>query len=94
MNDGCLEVIWVDFSWMNGNIFGFNLINLFIKDIVSVLVNGYVIIWFVVDNLGICSWSLNYNCFFCYNLVCISKLILGSFCNMINFNLMLICFDE
>lgn len=31
----------------------FNFIDLFIKDIVSVFVNGYVIIWFEVDNLGV-----------------------------------------
>lgn len=53
LNELCIRVIWVDFFWINGNILGVNFVNLFFKDIVNVLVNGYVIIWFMVDNFGI-----------------------------------------
>lgn len=93
LNDGCSEATWADPSWMNGNIPGLNLMNPPIKDTVSVPAHGYVIIRFVADNPGTCSWSLNHSRLFCYNLVHISKLTWGSFCNMTNFNSMLICLD-
>lgn len=54
LNNECMRVIWVDLWWINGFILGVNFINLFFKDMVIVLVNGYVIICFMVDNFGIC----------------------------------------
>lgn len=54
VNNECMRVIWVDLFWINGFILGVNFINLFFKDMVIVLVNGYVIICFMVDNFGIC----------------------------------------
>lgn len=53
MNEDCLRGIWVDLIWINGLVLGVNFVDLFFKDVVNILVNGYVIICFMVDNLGI-----------------------------------------
>lgn len=53
MNEDCLRGIWVDLIWINGLVLGVNFVDLFFKDVVNILVNGYVIICFMVDNFGI-----------------------------------------
>lgn len=53
LNEDCLRVIWVDLLWINRLILGVNFVDLFFKDVVNILGNGYIIICFLVDNFGI-----------------------------------------
>lgn len=75
MNEDCLRVIWVDLIWINGLVLGVNFVDLFFKDVVNILVNGYVIICFMVDNFGI--FMLNFFlCLIEINLIFILILII------------------
>lgn len=75
MNEDCLRGIWVDLIWINGLILGVNFVDLFFKDVVNILVNGYVIICFMVDNFGI--FMLNFFlCLIDINLIFILILII------------------
>lgn len=75
MNEDCLRGIWVDLIWINGLVLGVNFVDLFFKDVVNILVNGYVIICFMVDNFGI--FMLNFFlCLIEINLIFILILII------------------
>lgn len=75
MNEDCLRGIWVDLIWINGLVLGVNFVDLFFKDVVNILVNGYVIICFMVDNFGI--FMLNFFlCLIEINLIFILTLII------------------
>lgn len=75
MNEDCLRGIWVDLIWINGLVLGVNFVDLFFKDVVNILVNGYVIICFMVDNFGI--FMLNFFlCLIDINLIFILILII------------------
>lgn len=75
MNEDCLRGIWVDLIWINGLVLGVNFVDLFFKDVVNILVNGYVIICFMVDNFGI--FMLNFFlCLIEINLIFILLLII------------------
>lgn len=53
----CNVEIWKSNVWViNFNIiFGIKFIYFFIKDIIIVFLGGYVVIWFIMNNLGL--WS-------------------------------------
>lgn len=75
MNEDCLRGIWVDLIWINGLVLGVNFVDLFFKDVVNILVNGYVIICFMVDNFDI--FMLNFFlCLIEINLIFILILII------------------
>lgn len=75
MNEDCLRGIWVDLIWINGLVLGVNFVDLFFKDVMNILVNGYVIICFMVDNFGI--FMLNFFlCLIKINLIFILLLII------------------
>lgn len=75
MNEDCLRGKWVDLIWINGLVLGVNFVDLFFKDVVNILVNGYVIICFMVDNFDI--FMLNFFlCLIEINLIFILILII------------------
>lgn len=58
----CNELLWINFEWCNGNVFGLNFVDFLQKDIVVVLYGGYVVLCIKVDNFGF--WMIKSNFFF------------------------------